>query len=63
MLTFALGAYAVIGDMRVAAALAVVTTAILALREPLHGWVENLAETAFRFGATRNDIRGAAGYS
>ena len=42
MLTFALGAYAVIGDMRVAAALAVVTTAILALREPLHGWVENI---------------------
>jgi len=28
--------------MRVAAALAVVTTAILALREPLHGWVENI---------------------
>ena len=42
MLTFALGAYAVIGEMRVAAALAVVTVAILALREPLHGWVRNI---------------------
>jgi uncharacterized membrane protein (DUF4010 family) len=42
MLTFALGAYAVIGDMRVAAALAVVAVAILALHEPLHGWVENI---------------------
>lgn len=42
MLTFALGAYAVIGDMRIAAALAVVSAAILALREPLHGWLENI---------------------
>ncbi|HEX7565040.1 MAG TPA: DUF4010 domain-containing protein, partial [Bradyrhizobium sp.] len=42
MLTFALGAYAVIGDMRVAAALAVVAVAVLALREPLHGWVRNI---------------------
>ena len=42
VLTFALGAYAVAGDMRVAAALAVATAAILALREPIHGWVENI---------------------
>lgn len=38
-LTFALGAYAVAGDLRVASALAVTATAILAFREPLHGWV------------------------
>jgi uncharacterized membrane protein (DUF4010 family) len=42
MLTFALGAYAVLGDMHAAAALAVGATIILALREPLHGWVERL---------------------
>jgi uncharacterized membrane protein (DUF4010 family) len=42
MLTFALGAYAVLGDMHAAAALAVGATIILALREPLHGWVEKL---------------------
>ena len=42
VLTFALGAYAVAGDMRAAAALAVATAAILALREPIHGWVENI---------------------
>jgi len=43
MLTFALGIYAVVGDMRVAAGLAVASTLILALREPLHGWVEKLS--------------------
>jgi uncharacterized membrane protein (DUF4010 family) len=42
MLTFALGIYAVVGDMRVAAGVAVASTLILALREPLHGWVEKL---------------------
>jgi uncharacterized membrane protein (DUF4010 family) len=42
MLTFALGAYAVMGDMHAAAALAVGATIILALREPIHGWVEKL---------------------
>jgi uncharacterized membrane protein (DUF4010 family) len=42
MLTFALGAYAVMGETRTAAALAVGATIILALREPLHGWVERL---------------------
>ena len=39
VLTFALGAYAVAGDLRIASALAVTTTAILAFREPLHGWI------------------------
>ena len=42
ILTFALGAYALVGDMRAAAALAVAASLILALREPLHGWVEKL---------------------
>jgi uncharacterized membrane protein (DUF4010 family) len=41
-LTFALGAYAMMGDMRAAAGLAVAGSLILALREPLHGWVEKL---------------------
>ena len=42
MLTFALGAYGMMGDMRAAAGLAVAASLILALREPLHGWVEKL---------------------
>jgi len=42
MLTFALGAYAMVGDTRAAAGLAVTATVVLALREPLHGWVEKL---------------------
>jgi hypothetical protein len=41
-LTFTLGAYALVGDMRAAAGLAVAASLILALREPLHGWVEKL---------------------
>ncbi len=42
ILTFALGAYALLGDMRVAAAVAVVAAGLLALRESLHGWVRSL---------------------
>jgi uncharacterized membrane protein (DUF4010 family) len=42
LLTFALGAYAVLGDMRVAAAAAVAATGILAAREDIHGWVARL---------------------
>jgi uncharacterized membrane protein (DUF4010 family) len=42
MLTFALGAYAVVGDLRVAVACAVAATLLLALREPLHRWVGSL---------------------
>jgi uncharacterized membrane protein (DUF4010 family) len=38
-LTFALGAYAVVGDMTVAAAAAVATTALLAAKEWLHAWL------------------------
>lgn len=42
MLTFALGACAIVGDMRATAAAAVAATLVLALRDPLHGWLENL---------------------
>jgi uncharacterized membrane protein (DUF4010 family) len=44
MLTFALSAYAMIGDMRVAAAATVATVAILALREYIHGWIKLISE-------------------
>jgi uncharacterized membrane protein (DUF4010 family) len=42
MLTFALGALAVLGDHRIAIGGAVVMTGLLALREPLHRWVASL---------------------
>ncbi|MEP7350131.1 MAG: MgtC/SapB family protein [Sphingorhabdus sp.] len=42
MLTFMLGAYAVLGDLQIAIAGAVAMTAMLALREPLHRWVASL---------------------
>jgi uncharacterized membrane protein (DUF4010 family) len=40
--TFALGCFAVLGDMRAAAAAAVAIALVLALREDLHGWVKAL---------------------
>ena len=49
-LTFALGAYAVLGDVRVAGAVAVATTAILALRERIHGFVAGITWPEFRSG-------------
>jgi uncharacterized membrane protein (DUF4010 family) len=42
MLTFVLGAYAMLGDMLVAAGAAVAAVVLLALREELHGWVEKI---------------------
>ena len=42
LLTFILGAYAVLGDLQIAAAVTVAMTVILALREPLHKWVAAL---------------------
>lgn len=42
MLTFSLGAYALIGELRVAVACAVAMAALLALRESLHRWVASL---------------------
>jgi uncharacterized membrane protein (DUF4010 family) len=50
ILTFALGAYAVMGEMLAAAALAVGATIILAMREPLHGWVERITWPELRAG-------------
>ena len=50
MLTFSLGAYAIMGDVRIAAAAAVAATAILALREELHGWVEKITWPELRSG-------------
>ena len=42
LLTFVLGAYAVAGDVRVAAAAAVAATGILAARAEIHGWVARI---------------------
>ena len=50
MLTFALSAYAVVGDMRIAAAAAVAAAGLLALREQLHGWVEKISWPELRSG-------------
>jgi len=42
MATFALGAYAVLGNMVIAAGAAIAITALLAAREEIHGWVEKI---------------------
>jgi uncharacterized membrane protein (DUF4010 family) len=42
LLTFALGAYAIVGDMTAAAAAAVATTGILAAKGWLHSWIKAL---------------------
>ncbi|WP_262030299.1 MgtC/SapB family protein [Microvirga sp. Mcv34] len=42
LLTFSLGAYAMLGDLEIATAAGVVVTLILALKQPLHRWVRNL---------------------
>ncbi len=42
LLTFVLGAYAVLGTLVVAVAAAVAMTVLLALREPLHRWIASL---------------------
>ena len=43
LLTFVLGIYAPLGDVRVAAATAVAATGILLIREELHSWVQKLS--------------------
>jgi MgtC family len=50
MLTFSLGTYAMVGDVRIAAGAAVVAAAILALREELHGWVARISWPELRSG-------------
>lgn len=42
LLAFALGAFAVVGDMQVAAACGVAMTILLALRAQLHSWIQGL---------------------
>jgi uncharacterized membrane protein (DUF4010 family) len=42
ILTFSLGAFALVGDIRVAAAAAVATASILAAREEIHSWVARI---------------------
>jgi uncharacterized membrane protein (DUF4010 family) len=43
MLTFGLGAYAVLGELEVAIAAAVAATLLLALKQTLHGWLRRLS--------------------
>jgi uncharacterized membrane protein (DUF4010 family) len=50
IVTFALGAYALIGDIRACAAIAVAVTAILALRERIHGFIAHLTWPELRSG-------------
>jgi uncharacterized membrane protein (DUF4010 family) len=50
ILTFVLGAYALIGDVHIAAAAAVAATALLATRNQLHGWVAKITWPEFRSG-------------
>jgi uncharacterized membrane protein (DUF4010 family) len=50
MLTFALGAYALLGDLRVSAGTAVAAAGLLAFREELHGWLENITWPELRSG-------------
>jgi uncharacterized membrane protein (DUF4010 family) len=50
VLTFSLGAYALIGNVWTAAAAAVAATAILAAREGLHGWIGAITWPELRSG-------------
>lgn len=48
LLTFVLGAFAVVGDMLAAAAATVAATGILAAREEVHGWVARITWAELR---------------
>jgi len=50
LVTFALGSYAVLGDERIAAAIAVAVTGLLASRQALHAWVEQITWPELRSG-------------
>jgi uncharacterized membrane protein (DUF4010 family) len=50
IVTFSLGAYALVGEVRVAAALTVAVAAILALRERIHGFVAGITWPELRSG-------------
>lgn len=49
-LAFALGVYALVGNLHVAAAVAVAATIILALRESIHGWIKRITWPELRSG-------------
>jgi len=42
MLAFMLGAYAIVGDLQIAVGAGVATTILLALKRPLHGWLQRI---------------------
>lgn len=48
LLTFMLGVYALLGDVRVAAGTAVAATGVLILREDLHEWVKKITRAEFQ---------------
>ncbi len=48
MLTFALGAFALIGSPTIAGAIAVTAAGLLALRRPMHGWLRKINENELR---------------
>ncbi len=48
LLVFALGAYAVLGDLRIAAAVGVTLVALLAFKESLHTWLDALSWVELR---------------
>ena len=50
MLAFALGAFAVAGDMAVAGAMGVAVAALLAFKDVLHGWVGRISWVELRSG-------------
>lgn len=50
LLTFMLGAYALLGDQRIAAAVAVAVAGMLVIREPLHAWVARISLAEFQSG-------------
>src|SRR5687767_10646509 len=50
LLTFMLGAYALLGDVRIAVAGAVATAGVLLIREELHGWIAKLTLTELQSG-------------
>ena len=50
LLTFVLGAYALLGDVRIAAGSAVAAAAVLIFRENLHGWVARISRIEFESG-------------
>lgn len=52
MLTFALGAYAVLGEVQVAVAGGVAVTLMLALKQPLHSWLRTLTWIEIRAALT-----------